>query len=296
MSQSTSSNPAKACFVILEGEKADTTFTVQYNPKEFKVDKKVSWKEVDEQGKDPSPLEFQKGSPRTISMELMFDTTNEETETDVFEYWVEKLLVMTNADSTPQTGEATDQGKERPTTVRFEWGSFELTGVVESVTTSYTLFSASGTPMRAKCQVKMKEWDPEPFEYSNSSGGGWAGNEIRLVETVAGQLPADLAAQNNTTTQQICKDNNIDDPTEPFAGGEEVVVRPGYQGGAGGPGGGGAGPGGLPTGAEDDSYGLNDFIEDLGEAYDQAKDGDYEGAAGTAGEAFGSASDENFWL
>jgi hypothetical protein len=285
MSQSTSSNPTKACFHILEGDSANQTFTVQYNPKEFKVDKKVSWKEVDEQGKDPSPLEFQKGSPRTITMELMFDTTNTETQADVFEAWVQKLLVMTNADATPQTGEATDQGKERPTTVRFEWGTFELTGVVESITTTYTLFSASGTPLRAKCQVKMKEWDPDPFQYGSAGAAGWAGNEIRLVETVAGQLPADLAIQNNTTTQQICDDNNIDDPTQPFEGGEEVVVRPGYQGDSG--------LGGLP--GEDDSYGLMDFIEDLGDAYDQASSGDYEGAAGTAGGAVGRANDENFF-
>ena len=283
MSQSTSSNPTKAAFHILEGDYADETFTVQYNPKEFKVDKKVSWKEVDEQGKDPSPLEFQKGSPRTITMELMFDTTVEETETDVFSVWVEQLLAMTNADATPATGEATDQGKERPTTVRFEWGTFELTGVIESITTTYTLFSAAGTPMRAKCQVKMKEWDPDAFLYADMGGARWDGNEIRLVEAKSEQLPADLAIQNNTTTQQVCKDNNIDDPTKPFEGGEEIVVRPGYQGDDDGLFG-------------DDSYGLDDFIEDLGEAYDQAESGDYEGAADTTGGAVGQANDENFFI
>jgi len=285
MSQSTSSNPTKACFVILEGDYADETFTVQYNPKEFKVDKKVSWKEVDEQGKDPSPLEFQKGSPRTITMELMFDTTNEETETDVFSVWVEQLLAMTNADSTPASGEATDQGKERPTTVRFEWGTFELTGVIESITSSYTLFSAAGTPLRAKCQVKMKEWDPDAFLYADMGGGRWEGNEIKLVETKAGQLPADLANQNNTSTQQICDDNNLDDPTQPFEGGEEVIVRPGYQGDP--PGG-----GGLPG---DDGYGLDDFLEDLGEAYEQGESGDYSGAGNTAGGAVGQANDEQLF-
>jgi hypothetical protein len=279
MSQSTSSNPAKAAFIILEGENANETFTVQYNPKEFKVDKKVSWKEVDEQGKDPSPLEFQKGSPRTISMELMFDTTNEETETDVFAYWVEQLLAMTNADSTPQTGEATDQGKERPTTVRFEWGTFELTGVIESITTSYTLFSSSGTPLRAKCQVKMKEWDPDAFVYADMGAGRWEGNEIKVIETKPGQTPTQLAQENNTTTQQVCKDNNIDDATQPFEGGEQVVVRPNYKGDD-----------------EDDPYTLDDFVEDLGEAYDQGSSGDYEGAAGTGAGAFGSASDENFFV
>ncbi len=282
MSQSTSSNPTKAAFVILEGDYANETFTVQYNPKEFKVDKKVSWKEVDEQGKDPSPLEFQKGSPRTITMELMFDTTNEETETDVFSTWVEQLLAMTNADSTPATGEATDRGKERPTTVRFEWGTFELTGVIESITTSYTLFAASGTPLRAKCQVKMKEWDPDAFLYADMGGGRWEGNEIKLVETKAGQLPADLANQNNTTTQQICDDNNIEDPTQPFEGGEEVVVRPGYQG---------HGPRGQRP-DQDDGYGLDDFMEDLGDAKDAYEEDDQRGLLDIIVDAANQAADE----
>jgi len=295
MSQSTDSSPTKATFVILEGDKANTTFTVQYNPKEFKVDKKVSWKEVDEQGTDPSPLEFQKGSPRTITMELMFDTTKEETEVDVFSTWVEKLLFMTNADNTPQSGEATEQGKERPTTVKFEWGTFEFTGVIESVTTSYTLFSGSGKPLRAKCQVKMKEWEPDPFAYGAAGAAGWGGNAIQLIQTKAGQLPADVANQNNTTTKQVCEDNNIEDPTKPFEGGEEVVVRPGSRGGpgGGGPGGPGGGPGGIP--GEDDGYGLDDFLEDLGEAYEQAESGDYSGAGNTAGGAAGQASDENLF-
>lgn len=240
-------NPTKATFEILEGDNAGEIFTVQYNPKEFKEDKKVSWKEVDEQGKDKSPLEFQKGSPRSVTMELLFDTTNEDSETSVYDFWVEQLLAMTNADSTPGSGESTKQSKKRPTTVRFDWGGYQITGVVESVATSYTLFSASGTPLRAKCQVKMKEWDPDAFVYVDMGGGRWEGNEIRLVQAVAGQTPTDVANQNNTTSRQVCKDNNIADPMQPFAGGEEVMVRPGYRG------------------DDDNGGGVDDFMEDLGE-------------------------------
>ena len=186
MSQSTSSNPTKAAFHILEGEKANETFTVQYNPKEFKVDKKVSWKEVDEQGQDKPPLEFQKGSPRSITMELMFDTTVEDegsSEQDVYWTWVEQLLAMTNTDATPASGESTKQSKKRPTTVHFQWGTFELTGVVESITTTYTLFSAEGTPLRAKCQLKMKEWDPEEFAYGNVGGSHFSFDPLAAVGT-----------------------------------------------------------------------------------------------------------------
>jgi len=240
-------NPAKATFEILEGENAGEVFTVQYNPKEFKEEKKVAWKEVDEQGKDKSPLEFQKGSPRSVSMDLVFDTTNQESETDVYSYWVEQLLAMTNADATPGSGESTKQSKKRPTTVRFNWGNYQITGVVESITTTYTLFSSGGVPLRAKCQVKMKEWDPEAFVYANIGTAGWEGNAIRLVETVSQQTPQDLAIQHDTTAKQVCEDNNIDDPMQPFQGGEQVIVRPGYRGDQGG------------------GSGAEDFMNDLGQ-------------------------------
>ena len=126
-SPSSDTHPSKASFTILEGpskHSGSDKFYVQYNPKEFKVDKKVAWKEKEEQGKDASPLEFQKGSPRTITMELMFDTTYNSSGTSVYEEWVKKLLVMTNVDATPEDGEAAKGQKKRPTKVQFLWGDF----------------------------------------------------------------------------------------------------------------------------------------------------------------------------
>ena len=54
-----STSGGKATLVNLEG---GGTFTFQYNPKEFKVDKADSWKEHDDQGQTNAGLEFQKGA------------------------------------------------------------------------------------------------------------------------------------------------------------------------------------------------------------------------------------------
>ena len=62
-----STSGGKANFVDLEAGYG--TFTVQYNPKEFKVDKAVSWKEHDDQGQTNAGLEFQKGAPLVVSMD-----------------------------------------------------------------------------------------------------------------------------------------------------------------------------------------------------------------------------------
>jgi hypothetical protein len=247
-------SPAKATFEALEGKKG--TFTVQYNPKEFKEDRKVSWKEVDTQGQDKPSLEFQQGSPRSVSMELLFDTTTDQKvpknggsvpePQSVYTQWVEPLMSLTNVNVQPSTGESAKQRKNRPTTVLFTWGNYKLTCVVESLSTSYTLFSASGTPLRAKVQIKLKEWKQGTFAFTNGAAG-FEGSSIKLVEAVAGQTPSSVASEHGTTPQQICRDNGRADPLEPFAGGEQLLVRPGY------------------CGDQDQGGGVEDFLEDLGE-------------------------------
>ena len=87
------SGVSKAVF-FAEGSGGGTqSFTVQYNPKDFKFDKKVSWKPSEEQGQE-STLEFQKATPANMSMELIFDTTHDKS--DVRTVWVHQLLALTN--------------------------------------------------------------------------------------------------------------------------------------------------------------------------------------------------------
>ena len=171
-------------------------FTVQYNPVNFKFDKPVSWKEHDEQGQE-SKLEFQKAQPANISMELMFDSTS--TGGDVRTSWVNSLLKMTN----PEVEDEGDSDKKRPPKITFEWGSFVFVGVLESVNVTYTMFSQTGDPLRAKVQVKMKEWTPEN-EYSGGSGGGsMSSAKVQLVKVQAGQSLSQIASANNTTQSAI---------------------------------------------------------------------------------------------
>ncbi len=171
-------------------------FAVQYNPVNFKFDKPVSWKEQDEQGQE-SKLEFQKVQPATVSMELIFDTTNDNS--DVGQVWVNKLLELTN----PTVPDEGDVDKMRPPIVDFSWGSFRFTGVVESVNATYTMFSQQGNPLRAKVQLKMKEKTASSDYSSSGSGSGLTTDKVQLVTVQSGQTVAQIAASNNTTQQAI---------------------------------------------------------------------------------------------
>ena len=102
------SSVSKAFFYGVDGGES---FEVQYNPKELKFDKPVSWKEHDDQGQ-AGALEFQKVTPATIQIELVFDTTKDAS--DVRSVWVNKLLSLTNPEASPGDGEAAELKKKRP--------------------------------------------------------------------------------------------------------------------------------------------------------------------------------------
>jgi hypothetical protein len=141
-------NVTKAVFINLEG---GGPFQVQYNPTAFQYDKAVTWQEHEAQGTDkPSPIEFQKNSPATLSMDLLFDTTNEGG--DVREKWVNGILFLTNPMVKPSKGEAGKLDKKRPPRVTFMWSSFKFTGVIASANVTYLMFASSGTPVRANRQ------------------------------------------------------------------------------------------------------------------------------------------------
>jgi hypothetical protein len=210
------------------------TFAVQYNPKEIKTDKASKWKKKDKQGADGAAFEYQQGEPRTLVMDLFFDTTNDD-QYNVEWAWIEGLLALTNPSVTaPDGGE-----KKYPPLVKFVWGDFEFVGIIEKIGVQYLMFSADGNPVRAKCNVTMKEYTVAVF--LGADGGiagagtlvdlsGQAGTlqtrtmtEVAVVEAQAGDTAVSLAAENGTTYQAVCEANGIDDPTEDLAGMEVVI-------------------------------------------------------------------------
>ena len=213
-------NVTKAVFINREG---GGPCQVQYNPTAFQYDKAVTWQEHEAQGTDkPSPIEFQKNSPATLSMDLLFDTTNEGG--DVREKWVNGILFLTNPMVKPSKGEAGKLDKKRPPRVTFMWSSFKFTGVIASANVTYLMFGSSGTPVRAKVSVQMNEWVPVEW-YAPAGGGSSIGSgKVQLVTLRPGETVSALAIRMCTSTSRVCADNNIDDPMN-VAAGTALVVR-----------------------------------------------------------------------
>jgi hypothetical protein len=213
-------------------------FTVQFNPKEIKTDKASKWKKKDEQGADGAAFEYQQGEPRTLVMDLFFDTSMEQGSGPRYNVewaWVEGLLALTNLVGSGGGGGQ----KKHPPMVKFVWGDFEFVGIVDKIATQYLMFSSDGNPIRAKCNLSMKEY--KVAEFLGADGGdnlsaalvdlsGGAGTiatrDLTVITAQVGDTAASLAAENGTTFQAVCEENNIDDPTADLAG-QEIVIPSG---------------------------------------------------------------------
>lgn len=123
---------------------------VFFNPNQYTITKKVSWKSQTVLGLDVPVQHFQTGEPRTIGLSLLFDTY--EDRTDV-------------RDLTTQVAQLAEVKKGgRPPLCRFFWGpdqpnagKLAFQGVIDSLTQKFTLFLDDGTPVRATVDLSLRE-------------------------------------------------------------------------------------------------------------------------------------------
>jgi hypothetical protein len=173
---------------------------VLFNPKEYVIEKKTPWTEMNVFGMDSPPVQFTMGERKRLSMELFFDTS--EDKTDVREYTgkIEKLMLV-NAQ------------EHRPPILRFSWGNLEFDCVLEDLVQRFTLFANDGTPLRAILKVVFKEYATAATQLANTPRES-ADHTKRMVIR-EGETISSLAAREYNDPGKwrvIASANGIEDP------------------------------------------------------------------------------------
>lgn len=110
-------------------------------------------------------LEFKGGGAASFSLELLFDTTDQNPGSpsrDVRRY-TNDLLKLTIAETDEK-----NEVKEGPKPVRFVWGDFELfEAVITDVEVNFIMFDPNGKPVRATANVGFLEWAEAPPSSQN---------------------------------------------------------------------------------------------------------------------------------
>lgn len=119
---------------------------VCYNPTQYSLEQGNQIAEVGVPGLGAPILQYVRGNGRTLSMDLFFDTYEEQRDVRKLTDRVYKLLEVRS-------------DLRRPPTFEFVWGKGQVCKwVMERVSGRFTMFLADGTPVRATLSVVFKEF------------------------------------------------------------------------------------------------------------------------------------------
>jgi hypothetical protein len=118
---------------------------VMYNPEEIKFEQGNAFAEIAIPGLNASPIQYVRGKPRTLTMELFFDSY--ETGEDVRAHTAPIVALL---DKQPQT--------QAPPVLLFSLGRLQFRCVLADAGQRYTMFLRDGTPVRSTMSVRLQEY------------------------------------------------------------------------------------------------------------------------------------------
>ncbi len=187
----------------------DTTKKVscQFNPQDFSITRKITYKNNIKIGDDASNLEFEGGEAQDLTIPLFFDTTL--SGEDVRNSY-EELLKMAKIDN-DKKNTTTDKGE--PPKVMFMWGGFlSFKAVITQITQKFLMFKANGTPVRAEVSVTFKQIGDEKREPQNPTSRTEARRTWVIHEGDRLDLIAHKEYGNAAHWKHIAETNDLADP------------------------------------------------------------------------------------
>jgi LysM repeat protein len=193
---------------------SDPAIPVQFNPETLKV----SYSNQIVQQNTPASSEENTGQSQptgsaktTLTVQLWLDVTAPLPEGLNFG-------TQENGDSAPRdvrrlTRQISDfmrpaEGERVPPPLRFQWGTFQFDGLMESVEESLEFFSPKGVPLRASLNISMSQQSLSiAFASLNDT------NDVAGAETMPGGAPSGTqptaTAQEGSTMQSVAERENI---------------------------------------------------------------------------------------
>lgn len=207
---------ASAQGISVKGPVAGTRpIPLQFNPKEYQVRGQATWSS--RSARDGRVGQYQGSQPYTLGLEVFIDeptrAVNDPT-TPPLEDQVDWLL---------RAVQRVDGDDSLPPVLEFSWGPRTVLAIATSVTAKFTMFDASGKPVRATCQIELKLL-PEGWPRQNPTSGTPKIDRSHCV--VMGDSLASIAYAkygDPTLWRAIAKANNIDDPSQ-IPVGEYLIV------------------------------------------------------------------------
>jgi contractile injection system tube protein/LysM domain-containing protein len=186
----------------------------RFNPTEYVLAKTNTFAELPIPGLQSPPLQFVRGGSEKLTLDLLVDTSD--SLEDVRKKYTDGLRKLMSIENEIHA----------PPLVKLVWDQDVFTGVMESLTITYTLFDPKGVPLRAKCQVGLKEFAPvaqqllENKTASPDFDKSWTVRRGDTLSSLAGAL-----YQEPARWREIARANDIDDPRTLEPGRELAIPK-----------------------------------------------------------------------
>ena len=186
---------------------------VLFNPNQYTISSENNYQMHTPVGESIPIAQFINGEAKTLSMELFFDTYAQGN--DVRDY-TRRITSLQNIES----------GIKVPPLCIFVWGSVKFVGVVVSVSENYTMFLASGIPVRATLNVTFKQASRIDKKHPNQ--GRKSADRTKNRKTKGNERIDTISAKelnNPNRWRLIANANNLDNPRNIPAGTELIIPR-----------------------------------------------------------------------
>jgi hypothetical protein len=119
---------------------------LRFNPTEYQISKANTFADIAIPGLETPLIQYVRGDSEKLSLEALVDTSD--CLDDVRVRYVQKLRDLMSI----------NPKEHAPPLVAFVWDRPVLTGVLESLSVSYVLFTPDGIPLRAKLTMALREY------------------------------------------------------------------------------------------------------------------------------------------
>ena len=203
----TASSSAKAFLEIEGGERLPCLF----NPAQLQVTRSNRWDGATRPGRGVPRLRYTGAEGASMAVDLFFDTTHDGTAVTRYTGKLHGLMEI----DTSLPGSDERSGNVRPPTVTFHWGDLHsFKAVVATMSTTFTYFSATGTPLRATVALLLRQYEAShAFGPQNPTSGTPEPHRVHRVQS--GETLDRIAAQyygDSTRWRALATANQIPDP------------------------------------------------------------------------------------
>jgi hypothetical protein len=185
---------------------------VMFNPEEYTLTRQATWADARVPGLESPLVQFINGGIDTLSMNLFFDTTEDNRDVRLHIDLLTKLLEL-------------DPKNDAPPVILFVWGSLTFPCVIEALSRNFTMFDSKGIPLRATVTVTFRGSNPLELLIAKNPFRSLDHERKHIVK--AGETLSQIAwqeYQDASLWRLIAQENKIDNPRKLQAG--QVLLVP----------------------------------------------------------------------